>query len=293
MAEEEIYASDEAWKHWFDKCAVKRCTTSEQERLRRQIESAFNKQLCQYHDVTAADYELEDICDLFDIHFYMHGTGDNPKALKSYYRDRINPNDPEGLKKLICGTLLSPRCGRIKDIVRETIPIVKGWKARWETLPDGRKILVWERPLNVLSRNDDDDDGYEAQAIESLLPSVSPDAYVDSDSDIPYWRSQASRMLDFLSGESERRRHEVPILVYAILFGVSPSSTRLQAILGVKQVQCYKKVNKIKEKMRLYFVENEITPADTAIIPALRDAVTRCLGEEVVNQLNNETEEIQ
>ena len=214
MAEEEIYASDEAWEHWFDKCAVKRCTTYEQERLRRQIESAFKKQLSQYDDVTAADYAQEDICDLFDIHFHMHGTEDNPKALKSYYRDRINPNDAEGLKKLICGTLLSPRCGRIKDIVRETIPLVKGWKARWETLPDGRKILVWERPLNILPRDYDGDDESEAQVIENRLPSVFPDAYATSDSDMPYWRSQAHRMLNFLSRKSVRSRHEA--------FGGSP-----------------------------------------------------------------------
>lgn len=278
MAEEdEIYASDVAWEHWFEKCAVKLCSLEEQGRLRRQIESAFKLELFRHKGVSVVDYEREDICDLFDLYFYLHGDIDKPKAGKVYYWDRIDPNGPDAMKKLVCGTFFSHNRGKIKDIVRTTIPLVKGWRSTWKNTPKGKK-LIWERPLEPVSKDDP----------RTKEPVVYHDAGLVLDHRRSTWRRIAGTLFDYLLSESENDRHEVAILVYAIVNGVSPSNARLQELLGVRQVQCYKKVNMVREQMRRHLVENDVMPTDSAFMFALRDEVIRHMEPSALEILRSE-----
>ena len=279
-AETDIYASDEAWTHWFEKCAVKLCSSGEQRRLRQQIESAFFFEIRRHDGVSTSDYEREDICDLFDQYFFLHGDVDRPKALKAYYCDRIDPSAPDGMKKLICGTFFSHRCGRIKDIVRESISLVKGWRPRWTNTSEGKK-LIWERPLEPIS-----EDGS-----STIEPVCFPTAFVHLDRDDRVWRHKARQLLDFLHKSSENNVSEVPILVYAIVNGVSPSNVILQKTLDVKQVQCYKKMNKMRERMRHYMQDNDILCTDTLIVSALRNEIIRHIDASVLNLLAPEVGE--
>ena len=276
MAEEETYASDDAWIHWFKKCAVKLCSQNEQKRLRLQIESAFVRELCRHNGVTVNDYEREDICVLFDQYFYLHGNADKPKALKAYLWDRIDPNEPDGLKMLVCGTIFSHSRGRIKEIVRETIPLVKGWCPRWKNTTKGKK-LIWERPLELVSED--------TSCVKE--PVCYSDAGLALDRRRSTWRRIAGTLFDFLSFENENARHEVAILVYAIVNGVSPSNARLQQLLGVKQVQCYKKVNAMRERIRRYLVGNGVMPTDTPFLLVLRDEVGRRMAPAALESLES------
>ena len=278
--ERDNYALDDAWRHWFERCAVKLCTADEQRRLRRQIESAFWREVSRHDGVSAGDYEREDICDLFDQYFFLHGDVDNPKALKAYFRDRIDPGVSDGMKKLICGTFFSSRCGRIKDIVRESISLVKGWRPRWMNTHDGKK-LIWERPYEPLSEDDS----------RTIEPVCYPTAYAYLDRDCRIWQRRARQLLDFLCGNGEINASEVPILVYAIVNGVSPSNATLQRSLGVRQVQCYKKVNRMKEEMRRYMQNNDIVSTDTLIVFALRNEVARRIDVSILDSLASEVGE--
>ena len=285
---EERYAGDEAWKHWFEMCAVNRCTNDEQMLLKQQVESAFMRELLRYRNlgVMTEDYASEDICSLFDAFFYLHGITDNPKPLKAYYCDRIDPADLDGLKKIVCGTFFSPRRGRIKDIVRETITLVKGWKIRWVTTDDGKKKPEWcELPLNPPPESVTEED------LDRRMPVCNDDAFAVLCRKKESWVQSARNMMNEFCGQSEKSSREVPILMYTILRGVSPSSTNLQKLLGVRQVQTYKKVTGMKELMRDWFVRNQIVQADTGIIPALRDEVDRRIDQGVVELLNNDIDE--
>ena len=277
---DEVYASDAAWEHWFDKCAVRLCSQEEQRCLRRQIESAFKLELFRHKGVSVADYEHEDLCDLFDLYFYLHGDIDKPKAGKVYYWDRIDPNEPDALKKLVCGTFFSHSCGRIKDIVRETISFVKGWRPTWKNTPEGKE-LIWERPLEpVLEDN---------SCVKE--PVVYHDAGLALDRRRSTWRRIAITLFDFLSPESEKARNEVAILVYAIVNGVSPSNAKLQKLLGVKQGQCYKKMNIMREQVRRHLVGNDVMPTDSALMLALRDEVVRHMEPSALEILKSEVGE--
>ena len=275
--ERDNYALDDAWTHWFERCAVKLCTADEQRRLRRQIESAFWREVSRHDGVSAGDYDREDVCDLFDQYFFLHGDVDNPKALKAYYRDRIDPSVSDGMKKLVCGTFFSHRCGRIKDIVRKSISLVKGWRPRWTNTPEGKK-LIWERPLEPLSEEDS----------RTLEPVCYPTAYGHLDRNSRVWRHKARRLLEFLYENGENNAGEVSILVYAIVNGVSPSNATFQRTLGVRQVQCYKKVNRMKERMRSYMQNNDILSSDTLIVFALRQEVVHRIDTSVLDVLATE-----
>ena len=73
--------------------------------------------------------------------------------------------------------------------------------------------------------------------------------------------------------------------------GVSPSNARLQRLLGVKQVQCYKKVNVMREQMRRHLVENGVMPTDSALIFALRDEVVHHMEPSALEILKSEVGE--
>ena len=314
IREKEIYASDDAWEHWFEKCAVGRCAREEKFALRRQIESAFFREVARYqHEgVSRADYEDEDICSLFDAHFWLYGVDARSgrrssgieKPLKEYYYDRIDPSDNESLKKIICGTFFSKQCGLIKDVVRESVQLVKGWQPRWTTTPDGKKILEWVKPLG---RNDDNGNGEDC--IEDRLRADQPafrevrikgNPYVpivhdDANSSLGQmeseWRPIVAMLFDFLCENGDKT---VPILVYAMLYGISPQSAVVQRLIGVKQGRCYEKYNRVRARMAEFFKRNDLTSSDvvdTAFLSVLRREAARRAGRAVIDALHEEIQE--
>ena len=278
LINEEMYASDETWLHWFEKCAVKRCSLDEQARLKRQIESSFRREIVRHDGVEISDFCDEDLCDLFDQHFYLHGSADNPKALKQYYLDRIDPQNPNSLKMIVCGTFFSPRKGRIKDIVRETIPVVKGWKARWVVGDDGKKKLFWERPEETLDDN-------EACRHE---PVCYNDAFTYLARRENHWQPKAAELIDYLCAGFKKRSYEVPIILFAILHGISAQNRVIQDALGIKQVQCYDRFKKLQTMMWQHLKEKRITRADTTFVSALRKEVVSRLTKEQIERFQKE-----
>ena len=145
---------------------------------------------------------------------------------------------------------------------------------------DGKK-LIWERPYEPLSEDDS----------RTIEPVCYPTAYAYLDRDCRIWQRRARQLLDFLCGNGEINASEVPILVYAIVNGVSPSNATLQRSLGVRQVQCYKKVNRMKEEMRRYMQNNDIVSTDTLIVFALRNEVARRIDVSILDSLASEVGE--
>ena len=313
-SQNEIYAGDEVWVHWFEKCAVGRCAVVERRKLKRQIESAFFNEAFNRHGISRADYGDEDICSLFDTYFWLHGN-DNvklgrrkskiEKPLKEYYDDRINPFDGESLKKIVCGTFFSGSCGLIKDVVRESIPLVKGWQPRWVTLSNGKKKLEWIKPLAKKR----DDDGNSRNCIEGCVPSNDPgfqgvkidgkprvpimydDAYSFLAKKEDEWMPIVNELLDFLCENEER---SVPILVYAVVYGIKATSKALQHLVGVKHVRLQAKMNLMRDKMARFFRTRRLSVADvadTVFLSVLRLEAERRTEGSAKNVLNAEVEE--
>lgn len=307
----EIYAGDEAWTHWFKKCAVGRCAVGEQAALKRQIESAFFNEAFNRHGVSRSDYDDEDVCSLFDTHFWLHGNANSKsgrraskikKPLKEYLHDRIDISDGESLKKIVCGTFFSSQCGLIKDIVRESVTLVKGWQPRWITLPNGKKKLEWVKP--IVKRNNDDGNGEDciegrihtnaprSQGIKidgkPYVPIVYDDAYLFFAQKEEEWTPIVNGLLDFLCENMDR---SVPILVYAVLHGIKAKSETLQRLADVKAVRLQAKMNLVKEKMARFFRTRNLSVADvpdTVFLSVLRREAAGRIEGSVIKALNNE-----
>ena len=137
-----IYAGDDAWREWFDACAVSRCEALNADRLGIQIASAMYSQLVRY-GISISETGGDDPISVFDTYFMLKGSRDTSKPLKSYFAHRI---EVEGLQLLdfVCGTLFGSRSGRVHDIVADWIASIKGWKPRSFRGKDGRRHVVWE-----------------------------------------------------------------------------------------------------------------------------------------------------
>ena len=134
----DIYAGDEAWREWFDACAVSRCGAANADRLGAQIGAAMYSQLARF-GIVRSDVGEDDPVSVFDAYFMLKGSRDPGKPLKSYFAHRIKV---EGLRLLdfVCGTLFGARSGRVHDIVVDWIASIKGWKPRSLRGSDGRLV---------------------------------------------------------------------------------------------------------------------------------------------------------
>lgn len=136
------YAGDDAWREWFEVCAVERCGRASAERLRPQISSAMYSRLANY-GIGREETHGEDPVAFFDAYFKLKGSRDKDKPLKRYFAYRVKT---EGLRlrDFVCGTLFGAFSGRIHDIVVDWVAALKGWKPHTLRDGDGRRRIVWE-----------------------------------------------------------------------------------------------------------------------------------------------------
>lgn len=262
----ENYAGHEAWRNWFELCAVKKCRTNEQRALVRQIGSALAQALQRY-GLTPRDFAGEDLSDLFDIHFILQGSKKNPKPLKSYYLARVNPKDDEALKKLVCGTFFSQQCGLVRDLARKVIPLVKGWMPH---KVDGK--IVWEAPLELKF----DDDGCEVPPPEQVsLPDVIKE-------DARVWYRHVAAVFKAIGGNNTT---DAPLLVYAIANGIRPYNKVVWRILGVKAVMANRRYHQALEAMAAYMKKTKLSFEDVDFVSALIAESEKALGATLVEEL--------
>lgn len=262
----EIYAGTEAWRNWFELCAVKKCRTEDQKKLVRQITSSLTLALSRY-GLKPADFEHEDLSDLFDIHFVLQGRKTDPKPLKSYYLARIDAKSDEQMKQLICGTFFSAKRGIVRDLARSIIPLVKGW-----TPHKLHGKIVWEAPLE--KRFDD-----EGKEIEAHEPVVQPEPPAD---DPKAWNRDVVGIFKAVGG---KRKTDAPLLVYSIANGIRPYNEVVWKHLGVKSVMANRKFHQALEAMASYMKKRKLTFEDIGFIKALVAASEKELGSKVIKEL--------
>lgn len=263
---DEIYAGNEAWRNWFELCAVKKCKTDEQRALVRQICSALTQALQRY-GLTPKDFAGEDLCDLFDIHFILQGSKTSPKPLKSYYLARVNSKDDEALKKLVCGTFFSQQRGLVRDLARKVIPLVKGWMPH---KVDGK--IVWEAPLEPKF----DDDGCAVPPPEQVsLPAVVKE-------DTRVWHRHVAAVFKAIGGNSTT---DAPLLVYAIANGIRPYNEVVWRLLGVKAVMSNRRFHQALEAMAAYMKKSKLSFEDVDFVSALIAASEKALGAKLIAEL--------
>jgi len=142
---------DAAWQLWFERCAVHRVGEENPTfaaGLAAEIDSAMYGQLSKM-GVTKESMN-GDVPHLhFDAFFLADSTrkeAEMRKPLKQFYKDRLAAAD-RSLKEFVCGTIFSSSTGRIRDIARDWVCTVRGWKPHSVKGEDGKRSVIWERAL--------------------------------------------------------------------------------------------------------------------------------------------------
>ena len=232
----DIYAGDEAWREWFDKCAVSRCGAENAARLGSQIGNAMYSQLARSGIARSAAGE-DDPVSVFDAYFMLKGSRDTGKPLKSYFSHRIKA---DGLRLLdfVCGTLFGARSGRIHDIVMDWIASIKGWKPRTVRDADGRRHVVWEGA------------GEESVAALELGRDADPAALID----LEPLRRKVTSALEEMSRKTKVEKSNVALLCYVTAQDIPITETAVLEELGTAKSRAYaireKVMEALREKMR-------------------------------------------
>jgi hypothetical protein len=232
----DIYAGDEAWREWFDKCAVSRCGAENAARLGSQIGTAMYSQLARSGIARSAAGE-DDPVSVFDAYFMLKGSRDTGKPLKSYFSHRIKT---DGLRLLdfVCGTLFGARSGRIHDIVTDWIASIKGWKPRTVRDADGRRHVVWEGA------------GDASVAELELGHDADPAALID----LAPLRRKVAGMLEEISRKTKVEKAKVALLCYVTAQDIPITETAVLEELETAKSRAYaireKVMEALREKMR-------------------------------------------
>ncbi len=144
----EMAGGDAAWRAWLDICSVAGVRDRDSDLandLRQHISSEMATTLAR-SGYASEDFESDDSVSYFDSYFLLGSERDEAKGrkpLKQRYKYRME-NEGISLKELVCGVLFSPEKGKIRDIVRDWIATIKGWRPHTITQVDGTRKVVWE-----------------------------------------------------------------------------------------------------------------------------------------------------
>lgn len=216
------YAGDEAWTEWFDICSVPGCSEEHAAKLRAQIASAMYAQLARC-GFSRADAGEDDPVAFFDSYFKLKGSREKPKPLKLYFRHRIAEEGLD-LVDFTCGTLFGSGSGRIRDIVIDWISVLKGWKPRTVTDPDGRRHLAWENAGDA-----------DLAAVEQPCAPESVE-FLDTDE----YRRTAAELISALAKKIKAEKADVALLLYVTAHDIPMTEPCVLAALGVGKTQAYK-----------------------------------------------------
>ena len=270
----ELAGGDVAWKKWFELCSVDRVRAVDPniaDGLKKQIESAMSRQL---KDIGLG---LDDVCgddavSYFDSFFLLDSTRKekkDEKPLKQYYKYRVALND-RPLKEFVCGTLFSAQRGRVRDIVRDWIATVRGWKPHSLTQPDGKRAVVWESAAAK-------DDVRETERAVTYKFASRLDGEV-------VWK-YVQDMFEDVSSKLGVEKVAVALLLYATAQEISLATPTVVEALGVGRSRAYTLKDKCMESAEEFFKEKDVATDDIQFARILLKACETCLGNELVAKL--------
>ena len=142
---------DAAWNAWFELCSVAGVSKRDAalaDGLRRYIGSAMKGQLARTGCALSA-FDRDDPVSHFDAYFLLDSSRKeavSKKPLKQFLKWDMDENGIP-LREAVCGKLFSHSKGIVRNIVRDWIFTVCGWKPRSITQENGTRKEVWEAAI--------------------------------------------------------------------------------------------------------------------------------------------------
>ena len=277
--ESDLYESaggDVAWRKWFELCSVGRVQTGDPNLasgLRKQIESAMRGQL-KNMGLDCGDICGDDAVSHFDSFFLLDSTRkekEDKKPLKQYYKYRIASND-RPLKEFVCGTLFSAQCGRIRDIARDWVATVRGWKPHSLTQLDGKRVVVWESAAAK-------EDIREAEGTVSYKFGFRLDGEA--------LKKFVQDMFISVASQLEVEKSVIALLFYVTAQKISVATPTVVEKLGVEKSRAYTLRDKCMNLAEEVFKEKDIATDDIQFARILLKTCEQYVGEEVVAKLQD------
>lgn len=233
----EMAGGDAAWRAWLDICSVagvqEQCPNLA-EGLRSQISCAMATALVR-SGYSSKEFESDDPVAYFDSYFLLGSERKEAKGgkpLKKLYKFRIE-NEDITLKEVICGILFSPQRGKIRDIVRDWIATIKGWRPHSIKQSDGTRKVVWE---SASEKNEI----VTTRAAEYILG-----LKLDADT----LRVQIADVFSEMENELKLEKTKIALLLYMTAQGETLDNPVILEKLGVGKSRAYTLKDKCMEMM--------------------------------------------
>lgn len=264
---------DTAWQSWLDLCSVEQVRKSNAilaDGLAAQIGAAMRGQLTKT-GYASPEFEGDDPVSFFDSFFLlgsMRSEAKNRKPLKQLLAGRLAGGVP--LKELVCGVLFSPQCGRIRDIVRDWISTVKGWKWHSVLQEDGTRKIIREGAADAEDVRED-----------SLVSYYTFGARLDAEA----FSTIVVEMLAALEIEMGLEKAKIALLLYVTAHDISIDNSVVLEMLEVKKSTAYTLRNKCMKASAEYLASKDVRTDDIVFASRLMAYCNDILGEKCVMKL--------
>lgn len=264
---------DSAWQAWLDLCSVgrvKESNVSHADGLSAYISAAMKSQLART-GYASEEFDGDDPVSFFDSFFLLGSVRSetkNKKPLKRLLASKMAGGVP--LKELVCGVLFSPQRGRIRDIVRDWIATVKGWK--WHSIlqEDGTRKVVREGASGAEDARED-----------SRAVCYSFGARLDAES----FAVVVKKMMSAMEVAMNLEKKKIALLLYVTANDVSIDTPEVLEVLEMKKSTAYTQRTKCMKVAAEYLASNDVRTDDVAFAVRLMASCKDILGEELTVRL--------
>ena len=267
----DLYAGDEAWLQWFDRCAVHLCDEQWRGPLWEEIGSALERAVREKR-VRNANLARDYVRNYFDTYFKLRGAAEVDKPRKRQIESRI-PDAPDGLRGIVLGALMS---GEVRTMAREIKTVVDWGENVWRVNP-----VTGEREVVVVSADappPGTGDGGSASLADVLCAPEAPS--VDEALDAQWYRTCAKRFLLEVAGEKKDEKILVAAAIYVRTYGIPVSRPVVGRLMGgVQNVAAGNKINRILEMLRRFCKMHDICATNIQFSQILAQSAERILAK--------------
>lgn len=269
----EMAGGDAAWRAWLDICSVAGVRDRDSDLangLSQHISSEMVTTLVR-SGYASKDFESDDPVSYFDSYFLLGSERNEAKGrkpLKQLYKYRMG-NDGIPLKELVCGVLFSPKKGKIRDIVRDWIATIKGWRPHSITQSDGTRKVVWE------SASEKDEVASIRAAEYTFGLRLDADAL----------RVQIADLFSEMENELKLEKTKIALLLYMAAKGETLDNSVILERLGVGKSRAYTLKDKCMEMMAGRLKKRDVRTDDIMFAKQLISSCRAILGSDLVKAI--------
>ena len=270
----EMVGGDAAWGAWLDICSVAGVRDRDSDLangLNQHISSEMATTLAR-SGYASKDFESDDSASYFDSYFLLGSERNEAKGrkpLKQFYKYRME-NEGIPLKELVCGVLFSPQKGKIRDIVRDWIATIKGWRPHSIKQSDGTRKIVWES----------------ASEKEEVASTRAAEYTFGLGLDVDALKVQIADVFSEMENELKLEKPKIALLLYMTAKGATLDNPVFLAKLGVGKSRAYTLKDKCMEMMADKLKKRDVRTDDIMFAKLLMSSCMAILGSDSIKAID-------